>query len=215
MRRHVLLMILGLMLLGGWTAAHADSIVVPLTIANVDLGLIGTFANVTVDVSGTGSAEFTVDANEALLGIGSNFGIQKFFFNFDPSLGLSASDIAPPSGWRIGVEEDLTTLPVGFNAGGGFGFYLVKISGTGGTRQDPLVFTISDPSIDSAWDFFVPTGTHHYVAHIAGFAAHNCQTSAYFTDSGGLKVPEPAALWLLGSGLVMVGFAARGRRRKS
>lgn len=165
-----------------------------LTISNEDLGVSGTFAVVSVTVSGN-TATFTVDANEALLGAGTNFGIQTFGFN--SAVTLSASDFTLPVGWDVDFGSNLSM----------FGIFYSDVNGK--PRYDPLVFSITNSSITSEDQFYVANaGGYHYAAHIAGFSELNGQTSAWFSD-GPMSIPEPGTLILLGLGLLTLAGCRR------
>jgi len=161
--------------------------------------------------SSLGTVTFTVDAFnvQPQYGTLSNFGIQQFGFNFE--------DItSDPEDWIL-------SLPTGWSQGtgkmDGFGTFLVRESGSGGTRQDPLVFTITLPthSEAEAGNFAVAsTGTagegHVFFApHVAGFNLDggDLPTSHYIGGSTPVPVPAPAA-WVLGA----VGFGAVGLIRR-
>ena len=175
----------------------ADAITTNLTYSNVDLGVSGIFAVVSVSVTNT-TAAFSVDANESLLGAGSNFGIQVFGFN--SAVALSAADFALPIGWSVGFGSNLSE----------FGLFYSDAHGTGSNRQDPLVFSITNSQINSEAQFYVANADGcHYAAHIAGFSELRGQTSAWFADDQ-FNVPEPATMLLLGFGLIGVA----GLRRK-
>lgn len=163
------------------------------------------------DVAGT--VEFTVDAFDVqpTYGTLSNFGLQAFGFNFD---NLTST----PSGWTI-------ALPTGWsqdNNGGnmiGFGSFEVKEVGTGSTRQDPLVFTITLPTAGEAIasNFAVNgaggvQGTFFFAAHVAGFG--NKPGSHYIggsSESDTNHTPVPGAAVLAAIGLGIAGFINRRR----
>lgn len=71
---------------------------------------------------------------------------------------------------------------------------------------------ISRVSFDSHPEIAIGTGTH-ISSVAAGFGGFNNARSAYPRNP--LKVPEPAALLLLGSGLIGLASTVRRRRRSS
>jgi len=179
----------------------ADTITTDLNLVNTNLGLTGPYGDVEVSVTGN-VATFTVDAYEALLGAGPNFGIQEFGFN--SSIGLLSTDFALPGGWSVNLGSSNVST---------WGLYYADTTGTGSNRQDPLVFTITNTNIANASQFYIQNGDgHHYVAHIADFTnATGDINSAYFSD-GPSPAPEPTTMLLLGIGLV--GLAGAGRKFK-
>ncbi|MBN1346468.1 MAG: hypothetical protein JXQ73_27515 [Phycisphaerae bacterium] len=169
--------------------------------------------------SSTGVVSFNVDAFDVqpTYGtLGDNFGIQVFGFNF-ANLTSTAGDWAfsLPSGWsdRSGNIS-------------GFGGFLVKTSGTGGSRQDPLSFSITLPTASEAIasNFAVLStgnageGNAFFVAHVAGFNETEEDNGSTLTTShyigGGTpvteQVPAPGAFLL---GLVGLLCVDRLRRR--
>ena len=205
MKKVMVLCLLALALVFVTTPVKADQIITQLDVSNTNLGLTGDFATVTVDVSAAGSATFTVDPNGALLGIGSNFGIQLFGFN--SNIVLLAANFALPTGWSVNIGS--------YNLSE-FGIFYTEEVGKGNARKDPLTFTVTNTSIASASNFYVANNDgYHYAAHIAGFTnkaeVGSAEiTSAWFSDGGSTQVPEPTTLLLFGLGLV--GLA--GVRRK-
>jgi hypothetical protein len=191
MKKHLVIAIV--LVLG--LAINANATIWNLDVSNVNLGISGNFATVDVSVSGH-VATFRVDANQALLGSGTNFGIDKFFFNTTLA-SITASDFSANSGWTANKNT---------NGTGGFGAFELNYIGKGNSRVDPLFFTITDTSITSAMNFYEANADgHHFVAHIAGFPCKNGQTSAFFTD-GNHKVSEPSMMLLFGSGLLGLGL---------
>jgi hypothetical protein len=190
----------------GLAVAEAGATTWNLNDSNVDLGITGNFASVGINVTGH-TATFTVDANQALLGTGSNFGIDKFFFNTALS-SITAADFAVQSGWRVITGANAST----------FGSFDFEYKGTGGSRIDPLTFTVSDSSITSALDFYQANSNgSNFVAHIAGFNALNGQTSAFFSDGPvpPAPVPEPSTFILFGAGLTGILFLKRKSAMKA
>ena len=161
----------------------------------------------------TGALDVTVETLAMLnASAGTNFGIQAFSFNAQPSLLVSAStegfDIATqimsltnlPDGWTVATDKNMSE----------FGKFDIRLSGTGNTRMDPLTFTLGGVTHD--------TVDANFAAHVAGFDIDG-ESSAFFAggtidngvDPGGISsVPIPAAAWLLTSGFLgMMGVARR------
>jgi hypothetical protein len=145
--------------------------------------------------SSAGTVTFTVTPFDIqpLYGSLENFGIQAFGFN--STLDPSSWSVALPDGWR----QSRGNLD-------GFGFFMVSEDGTGNTRQNPLVFTITldDPTQADVGNFvLMSTGTAgqghaYFAAHVAGFG----------TDPGShyiAAVPAPGAVLLAAMGLGLIG----------
>lgn len=152
------------------------------------------------DVAGTITFTVTIE-RPALYGeIGDNFGIQTFGFNFE------SLDLPNTAGWEFsGPAWDYS----GRNARlDGLGLYDVAITGDGGSRQDPLSFTLQLP--DSrlfaavVGNFAQPNAAgYFFAAHIAGFSAADNIGSHWVAATASdyirvVPIPAPAAL-LLGS----------------
>jgi len=189
-------------LLVGLFVNQASATVWNLNESNVNLGVTGNFA--TVDISVVDHiATFRVDANQALLGTGNNFGVDKFFFNTTLST-IDASDFNLAN-WTLKLNKDAST----------YGKFELLYTGPS-DRVDPLIFTVTDNAITSADNFYETgsDGVHHFVAHIGGFPALNDQSSAFFTDGPTTtSVPEPGTMLLLGAGFL--GLAVYGKRRRN
>ena len=90
------------------------------------------YAKVTIDAdSSLGTVKFTVDAFDVpSYGTLSNFGIQKFGFNYDNvTLPRSSWLVSLPAGWEQAGETNL---------GGGFGSFEVAETGTGRWTKDSV-----------------------------------------------------------------------------
>lgn len=170
------------------------------------------YAQVTISDSTTtiGDIDISVEVlASAFAVIGSNFGMQNFSFNYDPSLSIDASNIIDigPFAWTVSESA---------NAGGGFGKFGLQLSGNGSTRTELLSFSITGIADDTINSYAMgstlnPAAIEFFAAHIAGFDTTNGVTSAQFAGSS--PVPVPAAVWLFGSGLLGLGGLAR--RKKS
>jgi hypothetical protein len=133
---------------------------------------------------------------------GSNYGIQSFGFN--TALSLSAANIINlPSGWTMKSSKKQD----------GFGNFVAVAHGTGNSRVDPLMFSITGISGDTPMDYvMLSTGTAgqgntDFAAHVAGFSTQ--VTSAYF--GGSTSVPEADTWGMLLVGLGLLGLRLRGR----
>jgi MYXO-CTERM domain-containing protein len=179
------------------------------------------YGMVTIDAdSSTGEVQFTVDAFDVQPQYGplNNFGFDAFAFNY-------ANLTSTPDQWSVSLPDPAWSQspppPVG--SSDGFGFFMVNEDGTGSTRQDPLVFTITLPTASEAiaGNFAQlngggDQGEFFFAAHVAGF------TSPVLDDSqepfgshwiGGGEdpvVPAPGAALL---GVLGMGALGMIRRR--
>jgi len=165
------------------------------------------YLTVTISDSTTvsGEIDFSVVVNTLNFpfdsGSPSNFGMDKFFFNYDNSLTVGTANInnIDPNDWNIKINK---------NAGGGFGFFDFNLNGPG-SRTELLSFSIdvAGDSISSYAIGYNGTGDAYFAAHVGGFDDGSGVTSAQFAT----VVPVPAAALLFGSGLI--GLAGIARRR--
>lgn len=189
------------------------------------------YLKVTVADDGLSSPDtifFTVEILDPLLQLaGTNFGIQRFAFNstIEP-IDLAWQIGGLPAGWGVAVNDTVSE----------FGVFELVPSGSGSTRQAPtLTFTIDSSAFanDSIYDYIqyadcpeggdpddpepltcIPTGgPSYFAAHVAGFNAPGGIRSAYFggdtVGDGEQVVPVPAAAWLFGSAIGLLGLARR------
>jgi hypothetical protein len=167
------------------------------------------YLQVTISDGIAGAIDFLVETLAPLSGIAdSNYGIQSFSFNFGDSGAALAQISDLPAGWSSSGDQNHS----------GYGVFDAHISGTGGSRQDPLEFSITGVLGDTPFDYLTTFSTGNagegnqlFAAHVAGFHGPNGITSAQF--GGSAVVPLPATAWLLLSGISLVGPFARKRRR--
>jgi hypothetical protein len=133
----------------------------------------------------------------------TNFGIQEFGFNYqNVTSAANTWTLSLPTGWSQSVNQYLDS----------FGIFKVEESGTGNTRKDPLVFTITLPTVSEAVasNFAVlstgPAGDGHvfFAAHIAGFTQTGYPGVTSHWVGGLTPIPEPMTLMfsLFGLGLL-------------
>ena len=169
----------------------------------------------------------------------SNFGLQSVGFNVvtpGPAATILVGDVvnlnAPVPPWSVAVDLDNLNQD-------GFGMFDVTVGDTGMARISPtLTFSVDlggdQSSTDDILDYIAASagnagqGNEFFVAHVAGFFDQNpldpvegCQdlgegnltpecnvlTSAWF--GGSTVVPVPAAVWLFGSALGLLGWIRR------
>jgi hypothetical protein len=165
---------------------------------------------VTISDNQPGQLDFTVESQSALSDIaGSNFGIASFGFNLDSAIDLSSDDFLLPEKWKAQFNKGMSEA----------GKFDVRLLGTGQARQDPLQFSVLGLELEN----IIPG----FASHVAGFEMESCgieghhhgfskghgTSSAFFYgDTLVAAVPVPAAFWLFGSGLLLLGRVAIRRR---
>jgi len=206
------LAVAGLMLSGGVQAA---SVTYSLDQDNAGLPSAD-YLHVTISEIALGGGDFdfsvvveTQATAFAALNPGSNFGMQDFWFNNDPAVSVSKSNISilDPSSWQVKEAA---------GGAGSFGKFEFQAKGKGSTRTQRLEFEIRNVANDtlSTYASLGSLGaTEFFAAHVGGFS-YNGTTSAKFAGSTELAppaiVPVPAAVWLFGSGLIgLLGLARR------
>ncbi len=188
----------------GTGQAFASSVTYALNQSN-DLADGPTYGTVTISDGVAGNINFSVSIiASAFPAPLSNFGMQAFYFNYDNSLTVTASNITAiiPNSWAISEDR---------NAGGGFGKFEFVATGNGSTRTSLLTFSISGVAGDTIADYalgYQDGMAEFFAAHIAGYSSSTSgNTSGKF--AGSTVVPVPAAIWLFGSALGMLAWSRR------
>lgn len=205
MKRRIFAVLLAAVLLAP-VPALADTIISSLTYSNT-LPDGFNYGTVTVSSVDDYTVSFKVDMDETLLVPGTNYGIDKFYFNtlLSPVAPASNWQFSGPAGWGVKFNKNLSE----------FGTFELAWDGNGGTRAEPLSFTLRYlDQLITPEDFYVSNcDGFHFAVHDAGFSVPfkgAIVESAMFAD-GRLPVSEPGTLMLLGSGLV--GLAVYSRRK--
>ncbi len=151
---------------------------------------------VTVSDSTPGQLDFLVETQPALSDMaGHNFGIASFGFNFETAMELSQDDFVLPEKWKVHFDRRMSEA----------GRFDVRLLGTGQTRQDPLQFSVVGLGLDD----IIPG----FASHTTGFVgSHNATGTFFYGNTAVSAVPVPAAFWLFGSGMLMLGRVATRRR---
>jgi hypothetical protein len=164
------------------------------------------YAKVTISDGVDGDIDFTVEVfvDAFPTPLGDPFGMQTFSFNYDAALDLSAGNI-------VDINPDSWTIVDNKNAGGGFGKFEFQAKGDGSSRTELLTFTISGVVGDTIASYALGKeggDGEFFAAHIAGYDdGVSGNSSGHF--AGSTAVPIPAAAWLFGSGLLMLGGLMR------
>jgi hypothetical protein len=190
------------------------------------------YMKVTLSDSDNGSIHFKVEMLDSLLSMGgdSHFGIDSFAFNVVGGTDTEAQDVSGlPGGWVARNQRRMD----------GFGLFDIRVKGSGRKRTNELEFDITGVDLDTLMSYAdlstgrAPQGHVFFAAHIGGLAIdkcnvresssvhvlHNggsgghdddgeCSESAYIGGPGTI-VPMPAAVWLFGSGIGLLGAVRR------
>jgi len=207
-------LISGAMLLGT-AMANANTVTYILDQSNV-LDDNVDYLSVMISDDTEGQLDFRVTTLSALSDLaGENYGIQSFGLNVLSGEGqLSSVDFLLPEDWDVQFNKGMSEA----------GMFDVRLSGTGSSRQDPLVFSVTGLDLDDI--------STNFAAHVAGFdfLAGECEpgdgehvfeggnedgcreviSSAFFYGGRVSEIPLPPAIMLLLSGLLgMAGIAHR------
>ena len=194
------------------TGSSALAFVVDLTIPNESGMPIMDYARVTgtVDAIDDSIFHFEIELADGLSDVldgGTNFGLDKFYFNTDLSLTEGMFLNLDPDTWNVSFIKQAA----------GFGVFDLELADPG-NRSLSLSFDIDYMSAVTEANFFLLSadpagnGNGHFAAHIAGFS-YGEFGSIYVRDGETPPpVPEPGTLLLLGSGIL--GLALYRRLRK-
>jgi hypothetical protein len=165
---------------------------------------------VTISDNQPGQLDFIVETQSVLSDIaGGNFGIASFGFNLDSAIDLSSDDFLLPDKWKVQFDKGMSEA----------GKFDVRLLGTGQARQDPLQFSILGLGLEN----IIPG----FASHVAGFemeyygieghhhgfkGEHGVSSAFFYGDRLVTAVPVPAAFWLFGSGMLLLGRVATRRR---
>ena len=195
--RKMAVSVLGIVLCMMMSAGIASAFLIDLMIPNATGAPVMTYATVYGSVDGADNSifHFEVDLVTGLsstLTGGSNFGMDKFFFNTNLTLTNSMFDNIDPSEWGIKYEKQAA----------GFGLFSLELKDTG-NRSDHIYFDIDFTSAVSESNFYVlaedPAGNGHFAAHIGGFNYGPDNIQSVFVRN---EVPEMQAIYLLGIGII-------------
>ena len=190
--------------------ARADSITFSLNVPNSQIsGYPGPYANVTVDLTGTTTADVTFQGlSNYLLG-----GAQSADLNVNAS-----SFTATGFGWT-GGGSSTSLSDTGSGTVDGFGIFNLTLKDFDGFPDavKSLTFTLTDTS--GTWSsasnvLTLNSDNYSAAAHIFVPNADGSAALATGYAAGRQNVPEPATLFLIGSGLVVLALFRKSFREK-
>jgi hypothetical protein len=187
----------------------------------------GNYGTVEVTADPTaGTVSFKVTAATAPYAtLGTNFGVDKFFFNTD--LGkISSSNIAVYNGsgtalnWNVSYNKTAS----------GFGVFDIEGDASkNNDRQNPILLVVSNLGSNATLDHFLflsdnpghgspSLGNAYFAAHVADFTVSGGKVTSHFvgvqSTTPPAPVPSPPGIVLALSGLLAAGLAGLRRFRR-
>lgn len=175
-------------------APAAQALTIEFDQSNFWLGDVP-YATLNIEAS-SGSATFTLTRGEELLAADGEF--MSFGFNSTITDLVLADFGGLPANWGLTFDQQMD----------GFGNFMYEIgSSAEADRVESLTFTITDGAISSDSDFYIANlNGNHFASHVGP----NSLTQTGFISDGTPSVPEPATMFLLGTGfIVLAGFSRR------
>jgi hypothetical protein len=147
--------------------------------------------------------DFLVETQSALnTTAGSNFGIASFGFNLATGVELSDDNFLLPDKWKVQFNKGMSEA----------GKFDVRILGTGQTRQDPLQFSVLGLDLEDIIPGFASHAAGFELEHCGLDGKHGISSAFFYGDRRVSEVPVPAAFWLFGSGMLLLGRVSTRRR---